>query len=41
MQRRKFLQATFATPLETGGKALDQLDPDTFKYTITAYEVKA
>ena len=26
---------------ETGGKALDQLDPDTFKYTITAKEIKA
>ena len=26
---------------ETGGKALDQLDPDAFKYTITANEVKA
>ena len=26
---------------ETGGKALDQLDPDTFKYTITATEIKA
>jgi transglutaminase-like putative cysteine protease len=26
---------------ETGGKALDQLDPDTFKYTITANEIKA
>jgi len=26
---------------ETGGKVLDQLDPDTFKYTITAQEIKA
>ena len=26
---------------ETGGKALDQLDPDAFKYTITAKEIKA
>ena len=26
---------------ETGGKALDQLDPDAFKYSITAVEVKA
>ncbi len=26
---------------ETGGKTLDQLDPDTFKYTITATEIKA
>jgi len=26
---------------ETGGKALDQLDPDSFKYTITAREIKA
>lgn len=26
---------------ETGGKALDQLDPDAFKYTITATEIKA
>jgi transglutaminase-like putative cysteine protease len=26
---------------ETGGKPLDQLDPDTFKYTITAQEIKA
>jgi transglutaminase-like putative cysteine protease len=26
---------------ETGGKALDQLDPEAFKYTITAIEVKA
>ena len=26
---------------ETGGKALDQLDPETFKYTITAREIKA
>jgi transglutaminase-like putative cysteine protease len=26
---------------ETGGKALDQLDPDSFKYSITAVEVKA
>src|SRR5262245_5181291 len=26
---------------ETGGKALDQLDPDVFKYTITASEIKA
>ena len=26
---------------ETGGKALDQLDPDSFKYTITAVEIKA
>ncbi len=26
---------------ETGGKALDQLDPDAFKYTITAREIKA
>src|SRR5262245_42386433 len=26
---------------ETGGKVLDQLDPDGFKYTITATEVKA
>ncbi|SER26655.1 Transglutaminase-like enzyme, putative cysteine protease [Nitrosomonas sp. Nm51] len=25
---------------ESGGKALDQLDPDTFKYTITAREIK-
>jgi hypothetical protein len=25
---------------ETGGKALDQLDPDSFKYTITAREIK-
>ena len=25
---------------ETGGKVLDQLDPDTFKYTITAQEIK-
>ncbi|MDV6345608.1 transglutaminase domain-containing protein [Nitrosomonas sp. Is37] len=25
---------------ETGGKALDQLDPDTFKYTITAQQIK-
>jgi transglutaminase-like putative cysteine protease len=25
---------------ETGGKALDQLDPDAFKYTITAREIK-
>jgi transglutaminase-like putative cysteine protease len=25
---------------ETGGKALDQLDPDAFKYTITATEIK-
>lgn len=24
---------------ETGGKALDQLDPDTFKYTITAQQI--
>jgi transglutaminase-like putative cysteine protease len=26
---------------ETGGKILDQLDPDSFKYTITAREIKA
>jgi hypothetical protein len=26
---------------ETGGKALDQLDPETFKYTITAKEITA
>ena len=26
---------------ETGGKALDQLDPDVFKYTITATEINA
>jgi transglutaminase-like putative cysteine protease len=26
---------------ETGGKVLDQLDPDAFKYTITAQEIKA
>ena len=26
---------------ETGGERLDQLDPDAFKYTITATEVKA
>ena len=26
---------------ETGGKMLDQLEPDTFKYTITAQEIKA
>ena len=26
---------------ETGGKVLDQLDPDSFKYTITATEIKA
>jgi transglutaminase-like putative cysteine protease len=26
---------------ETGGRRLDQLDPDAFKYTITAAEVKA
>lgn len=26
---------------ETGGKTLDQLDPDTFKYSITAREIKA
>jgi transglutaminase-like putative cysteine protease len=26
---------------EAGGKVLDQLDPDTFKYTITAKEIKA
>ncbi len=26
---------------ETGGKALDQLDPDAFKYTITVKEAKA
>ena len=26
---------------ETGGKVLDQLDPDAFKYTITAREIKA
>lgn len=26
---------------EIGGKALDQLDPDAFKYTITAREIKA
>ncbi len=26
---------------ETGGKALDQLDPDVFKYTIMATEIKA
>ena len=26
---------------ETGGKALDQLDPDAMKYTITATEIKA
>jgi hypothetical protein len=26
---------------ETGGKALDQLDPDAVKYTITATEIKA
>jgi transglutaminase-like putative cysteine protease len=26
---------------ETGGKALDQLDPDAFKYAITAKEIKA
>lgn len=25
---------------ETGGKVLDQLDPDTFKYTITAQQIK-
>ena len=25
---------------ETGGKVLDQLDPDAFKYSITATEVK-
>jgi transglutaminase-like putative cysteine protease len=26
---------------ETGGKVLDQLDPDSFKYSITAVEIKA
>jgi hypothetical protein len=26
---------------ETGGKVLDQLDPDAFKYTIIAQEIKA
>jgi hypothetical protein len=26
---------------EAGGKALDQLDPETFKYAITATEIKA
>jgi transglutaminase-like putative cysteine protease len=26
---------------ETGGKALDQLDPDSFKYAMTALEIKA
>jgi hypothetical protein len=26
---------------ETGGERLDQLDPDAFKYSITAREIKA
>jgi hypothetical protein len=26
---------------ETGGTRLDQLDPDAFKYTIAASEIKA
>jgi transglutaminase-like putative cysteine protease len=26
---------------ETGGKTLDQLDPDTFRYTLTAREIRA
>jgi hypothetical protein len=44
MQRREFLAASAALATlprfsETGGARLDSLDPDNFKYTITAREL--